>query len=112
MRMKIRNIVFIALLSGCVSAPKATCDLSSVNKSQVMKNTWAEMDERYPGHAEFCATRKSADQFSFYSENGECRVYLPCGELDDKRRTLLHGDWIISFDSTSSEIKKFYDVAW
>ena len=110
--MKIRGIVFITLLSGCVSAPEATCDLSNVNRSQVLKNTWAAMDKRYPGHSEFCATSKSSDQFSFYSEKGECRIYLPCGESDAKGQTLLHGDWIVSFDSISSEVKKFYDVAW
>jgi hypothetical protein len=112
MRMKISGIVYIALFSGCVSVPEATCDLANVNKSQVMKNTWTAMDERYPGHSEFCGNNKSADQFSFYTEKGECRVYLPCGESDAKGQTLLHGDWIIGFDPTSSEIKKFYDVAW
>lgn len=112
MRMKIKSLVFVALLSGCISSPEVTCDLSNVNKSQVMRNVWAEMDIRYPGHSEFCATSNSPDQFSFYSEKGECRVYLPCGESDAQGKTLLHGDWIISFDSISSKVKNFYSVAW
>ena len=102
----------MSLLSGCISAPETICDLSNVKKTQVMDNAWLAMDKRHPGHSEFCAVSKSADQFNFYSEKGECRVYLPCGESNAKGQTLLHGDWIISFDPTSSEVKNFYDVAW
>jgi len=112
MRMKIKVIFVVALLTGCVSSPEIACDLSNINKKQIMDKVWAAMDKRYPGHSEFCAKNENPDQFNFYSEKTECRVYLPCGESDAKGQTLLHGDWIISFDPTGSEVKKFYDVAW
>jgi len=110
--MKIKYLVFLLLLPACVSSPEPVCDLSTVNKSQLMENIWAEMNNRYPGHSEFCRTDKSADQFSFYSGKGECRIYLPCSEPDAKGHTLLHGDWIVTFDPKSSNVKEFYDVAW
>ena len=111
-RMNYKVVVLMSLLSGCVPTPETICDLSTVNKSQVMDNVWAAMDKRYPWHSEYCAVNKEANQFSFYSDRGGCRVYLPCAELNENGQSLLHGDWIISFDPISSEVKDFYDVAW
>lgn len=110
--MKVKVLVFLPLLSACVPTPKHVCDLSTVNKSKVLGNVWTEMNKRHPGHSAFCATDKSADQFSFNSGKGECRIYLPCGESGAKGQILLHGDWIITFDPISSEVMEFYDVAW